>query len=421
MDLQISTLANGLRVVTSSRPQTESVTLGIWVNTGSACEKEEINGISHFLEHMVFKGTEKRSSLQISEEFEDVGGQSNAYTSREFTAFYAKMLKDDVELAIDILSDIVLHSNFPDSELEKEREVVVQEIKQTIDTPDDIIFDYLQEQAFPGQAVGRTILGPAEKVRSYTAQTLNNYRKNNYAAENTVVCAVGNVNHEAFVKMVEERMDKMQKKISFVSEKQVYKGGFFAESREIEQAHMVLGFEGVAYSTDNYYPSIVFSTILGGGMSSRLFQEVREKRGLVYSVYSFANSHTKSGLFGIYAGTTKEELKELMPVVCEEIRKIRTDLVSEQELKRAKTQLKASMLMALESSSATVEVLARQMLIFNRVISVDEMVERIEKISREDIRTIANQIFETNPTYALVGDIDGYPSYDEIKKLIRVS
>lgn len=421
MDLQISTLANGLRVVTSSRPQTESVTLGIWVNTGSACEKEEINGISHFLEHMVFKGTEKRSSLQISEEFEDVGGQSNAYTSREFTAFYAKMLKDDVELAIDILSDIVLHSNFPDSELEKEREVVVQEIKQTIDTPDDIIFDYLQEQAFPGQAVGRTILGPAEKVRSYTAQTLNNYRKNNYAAENTVVCAVGNVNHEAFVKMVEERMGKMQKKINFVSEKQIYKGGFFAENRDIEQAHMVLGFEGVAYSTDNYYPSIVFSTILGGGMSSRLFQEVREKRGLVYSVYSFANSHTKSGLFGIYAGTTKEELKELMPVVCEEIRKIRTDLVSEQELKRAKTQLKASMLMALESSSATVEVLARQMLIFNRVISVDEMVERIEKISREDIRTIANQIFETNPTYALVGDIDGYPSYDEIKKLIRVS
>ncbi len=421
MDLQISTLANGLRVVTSSRPQTESVTLGIWVNTGSACEKEEINGISHFLEHMVFKGTEKRSSLQISEEFEDVGGQSNAYTSREFTAFYAKMLKDDVELAIDILSDIVLHSNFPDSELEKEREVVVQEIKQTIDTPDDIIFDYLQEQAFPGQAVGRSILGPAEKVRSYTAQTLNNYRKNNYAAENTVVCAVGNVNHEAFVKMVEERMGKMQKKINFVSEKQIYKGGFFAENRDIEQAHMVLGFEGVAYSTDNYYPSIVFSTILGGGMSSRLFQEVREKRGLVYSVYSFANSHTKSGLFGIYAGTTKEELKELMPVVCEEIRKIRTDLVSEQELKRAKTQLKASMLMALESSSATVEVLARQMLIFNRVISVDEMVERIEKISREDIRTIANQIFETNPTYALVGDINGYPSYDEIKKLIRVS
>lgn len=420
MESQISTLANGLRVVTSSRPHTESVTLGIWVNTGSACEKEEINGISHFLEHMIFKGTEKRTSLQISEEFEDVGGQSNAYTSREFTSFYAKMLKQDVELAIDILADIVLHSNFPQGELEKEREVVVQEIKQTIDTPDDIIFDYLQEQAFQNQAVGRSILGPAEKVRSYTGETLSNYRQSNYAAENTVVCAVGNINHEDFVKMVEARMGDMQRHAHFVMDKQIYTGGFYNEKREIEQAHVVLGFEGEAYSQKNYYPAIVFSTILGGGMSSRLFQEIREKRGLVYSVYSFSNSHTQSGLFGIYAGTTKEELKQLMPVVCEEIRKIRTDLVTEQELKRAKTQLKASMLMALESSSATVEVLARQMLIFGRPIPVEEMVEKIEKISREDIREIANKIFSSCPTYALVGDIGGFPTYETVQELIRV-
>ena len=173
MDINISTLANGLRVVTSNRPETETVTLGIWVKTGAACEREEINGISHFLEHMVFKGTPRRSSLQISEEFEDVGGHSNAYTSREFTAFYAKMLKNDAELALDILADIVLNSNFPKEELEKEREVVVQEIKQTIDTPDDIIFDYLQEQAFPNQALGRSILGPAEKVRTASGRSLS--------------------------------------------------------------------------------------------------------------------------------------------------------------------------------------------------------------------------------------------------------
>ncbi|MBR1604526.1 MAG: insulinase family protein [Alphaproteobacteria bacterium] len=420
MESQISTLANGLRIVTASRPHTESVTLGIWVNTGSACEKEEINGISHFLEHMVFKGTEKRSSLQISEEFEDVGGQSNAYTSREFTAFYAKMLKQDVELAIDILADIVLHSNFPQEELEKEREVVVQEIKQAIDTPDDIIFDYLQEQAFQNQALGRSILGPAEKVRSYTGTTLSQYRQSNYAAKNTVVCAVGNVNHDAFVKMVETRMSDMQSTPHFAIDKQIYTGGFYQEKRDIEQAHVVLGFEGEAYSQKNYYPTIVFSTILGGGMSSRLFQEIREKRGLVYSVYSFSNSHTQSGLFGIYAGTTREELKQLMPVVCEEIRKIRTDLVTDKELQRAKTQLKASMLMALESSSSTVEVLARQMLIFGRPIPVKEMVEKIDAITREDIRDIANKIFSTHPTYALVGDIDGYPAYDKIKNLIRI-
>lgn len=407
METQISTLANGLRVVTSNRPHTESVSLGIWIKTGSACETEEINGISHFLEHMVFKGTPSRSSLQISEEFEDVGGQSNAYTSREFTAFYAKMLKQDTELAIDILADIVLNSHFPQEELEKECEVVVQEIKQTIDTPDDIIFDYLQEQAFPNQSVGRSILGPAEKVRGFNANVLNNYRKTNYAAENSVVCAVGNVNHNDFVKMVEKRMIHMQQKTNFRMEKQLYIGGSYAEKRDIEQAHIVLGFKGKSYSYDDYYPSIIFSTILGGGMSSRLFQEIREKRGLVYSVYSFSNSHTQSGLFGIYAGTTRNELKQLIPVVCEEIRKIRTDLVTEQELKRAKTQLKASMLMALESSSSTVEVLARQMLIFNRVVPVNEMVEKIEKITRDDIRNVANEIFASTPSYALMGDIAG--------------
>lgn len=420
MESQISTLHNGLRIVTSNRPHSESVTLGIWVNTGAAYEREDINGISHFLEHMVFKGTEKRSSLQISEEFEDVGGQSNAYTSREFTAFYAKMLKQDTELALDILADIVLNSNFPQEELEKEREVVVQEIKQTIDTPDDIIFDYLQEQAFSGQAIGRTILGPAEKVRSYDGRTLNDYRDSNYGAHNTVVCAVGNINHDAFVKMVEQRMGQMQPYAHFEKDSQIYHGGIFSEKRDIEQAHMVLGFQGVPYGSPNYYPTIVFSTLFGGGMSSRLFQEVREKRGLVYSVYSFSNSHTQNGLFGIYAGTTKEELKQLMPVVCEEIRKVRTDLVSEKELKRAKTQLKASMLMALESSSATVEVLARQMLIFNRIIPVEEMVAKIDAISREDIRRVANTLFASTPSYALVGDIDGYPAYDDIKKLIRV-
>ena len=419
MNLQISTLSNGLRIMTSNRPQTETVTLGIWVKTGAACEREEMNGISHFLEHMVFKGTPKRSSLEISEEFENVGGQSNAYTSREFTAFYAKMLKEDAELAVDILSDIVLNSNFPETELEKEREVVVQEIKQTIDTPDDIIFDYLQEQAFPKQAIGRSILGPVQKVRSYTSQTLNAYRQSNYAAENTVVCAVGNIDHEKFVKAVEARMNKMQSQTHFSIDNQLYQGGFYTEKRDIEQVHMTLGFNGKPYSYENYYPCVVFSTIFGGGMSSRLFQEIREKRGLVYSVYSFSNSHTKSGLFGIYAGTTREELKQLMPVVCDEICKIRTDLVSEQELKRAKAQLKASMLMSMESSSATVEVLARQMLIFDRVIPVEEMVDKIERITREDIRTVANELFSSKPSYVLVGDVAGYPSYDKIEKQIR--
>ena len=420
MQSEMTTLANGLRVITSTRTHTETVTLGIWINTGAACETEDTNGISHFLEHMVFQGTTNRTALQISEEIEDVGGQSNAYTSREFTSFYAKMLKEDTELAVDIISDLVLNSTFPEEELTKEREVVVQEIKQSIDAPDDIIFDYLQEQAFPDQALGRTILGPAELVRSFNQSTLRTYLKNNYAAENMVVCAVGNIEHNAFVKMVEKRMLGLQSKKNFIKEDQIYKGGFYKDVRDIEQAHITLGFQGVNYLDKQYYPSIILSTIFGGGMTSRLFQEIREKRGLVYTTYSFANSHSKNGLFGIYAGTGKEELKTLMPVVCEEIKKISQDKVSDKELQRAKIGLKASMLMSLESSSSSSEILARQELLFNRRIPVSEMITKIENVTADDILSVASKIFSSDPTYCLVGDIDSYLEMDELQKQIRV-
>lgn len=417
MQWQMTTLKNGLRILTSTRPNLETVSLGVWIKTGSAFEPEDVNGISHFFEHTCFKGTKRRSALQISEEIEDVGGQMNAYTSREFTAFFAKMLKGDAELAIDVIADILQNATFAEEELAKECEVVVQEIKQSIDTPDDIIFDYFQEAAYPGQALGRTILGPAEKVRGFGAETLRNYLKSNYAAENMVVCAVGNIRHEDFVRMVEERMSDIQPKVSFTPEKQFYKGGFFIEKRDIEQAHVLIGFEGTPYASEDYYPTVIFSTLFGGGMSSRLFQEIREKRGLVYTVYSFANSHTQSGLFGIYAGTGKEELEQLIPVVADEIRKVRENLVSEKELERAKVQLKASMLMGLESSSSSAEVLARQMLLFDRVIPVDEMVARVEKVTLQDIQNTANKIFAGKPTYTLLGSIDKYPEYQHLKKL----
>lgn len=415
----MTTLPNGLRVITSSRPETETVSLGVWVKTGSAYEEAKVNGISHFLEHMAFKGTKRRTALQLSEEIEDVGGQSNAYTSREFTAFYSKMLKGDAELAVDVLADILQNSTFPEEELKKEREVVVQEIKQSIDTPDDIIFDYFQEQAFPNQAVGRSILGPKEIVRSFSRETLQNYLKTNYAAENMIVCAVGNIEHEKFVKMVESRMSAIQPHTHFTPGPQQYAGGCYFENRDIEQAHLALGFGGCKYCTEEYYPSIIFSTLFGGGMSSRLFQEIREKRGLVYTVYSFTASHTQDGLFGIYAGTGPNDLKTLLPVVVDEIKKVCNEKVQIKELNRAKTQLKASMLMSLESSSATAEVLARQMLIFDRIIPVDEMVQRIEKVTLDDIQNVAQKIFSTKPTYTLLGSIKEHLEYDELQKLLK--
>ena len=415
-----TTLKNGLNIITSRRPETETVSLGIWVNTGSAYETKDVNGISHFIEHMVFKGTKKRDALAISEDIENVGGQTNAYTSREFTAFYAKMLKSDVELAIDVIADFITSPTFDAEEMKKEKEVVVQEIKQSIDTPDDAIFDYFQEKAFENLPLGRTILGPSETVRSFDASQMRAYMKTHYGADNMIVVAVGNIDHEAFVKMVDKRLGTYHNKTDFKAEKQTYTGGFCIEQRDIEQAHVLLGFNGIEYKNPMYYPVTVFSTIFGGSMSSRLFQEIREKRGLVYTVYSFTNSHTKSGLFGIYAGTSADELKTLMPVMTDEIKKITDEKVSDKELSRAKTQLKASMLMALESSSSTAEVMARQYLIHGRIIPTDEVVSRIDAVTKDDIQKAAQLLFSSDPTYALLGNLKKYPSYDEVQNLLQI-
>lgn len=417
MEINLSKLANGLRVATVERPQTETVSLGIWVNTGSACEYKDINGISHFVEHMVFKGTKSRTSQQISEDIENVGGQNNAYTSREFTVFYAKMLKADVELAIDVLSELVTSPTFDAQEMAKEKEVVIQEIKQTNDDPSDIVFDYFQSTVYANQALGMSILGTEERVRSFDADKMHEYMRHNYAAENIVVVAVGNLKHADFVKMVEDRMAGLNPHTDFKRDKQIYTGGQFIKTRDIEQAQVLLGFEGVRYGHELYYPTSVLSTLLGGSMSSRLFQEIREKRGLVYSVYSFTNAHKESGLFGIYAGLNQEEIKNYVPVVADEIKKITNEYVTDKELNRVKVQLKASMLMALESSSSTAEVVARQQLIHNRFIPVEEIVEKIESVSKEDILKTARYIFGGKPTYTLLGNLDQYPDYEAVEKM----
>ena len=419
MDIKQTTLKNGLRIVTAERPQIETVSLGIWVNTGSAAETPEDNGISHFIEHMVFKGTKKRTSLQISEDIENVGGATNAYTSRHFTCFYAKMLKNDAELAADVICDFITSPTFDEKEMVKEKEVVVQEIKQSNDAPDDLVFDYFQEAAFPNQACGRTILGPIDHVRSFNKERMRHYMNTHYAADNMVVVAVGHIKHQDFVKMIEQRMAGIPEHINYTADKQIYLGGSKLECKDIEQTHVVLGFKGSSYQDKDYYQYSVLSTILGGGMSSRLFQEIREKRGLVYTISSFHQALKDAGVFGIYAGTTPKELHELLPVVADEIKKIMNEPVTDVELKRAKTQIKASLLMSLESSSATAEIIARQMLLFGRVIPTEEIVEKIENITAKNLQTLAQKIFTSTPTYTLLGcNGKEYPSYDEVKKLL---
>jgi len=399
----LTKLDNGLRVVTKSIDNFESVVLGYWVDAGAVCEDEKNNGISHFLEHMAFKGTTTRTAKQIAEAIESVGGYSNAYTSRETTAFHARVLKDDKNVAIDILSDIMQNPTFQKEELERERGVILQEISQTNDTPDDIIFDYFQNVAFPNQAMGRPILGPTSIVSKITSDDLRAYRDRYYNADNMLFCAAGNISHEEVLDYANKYFSNFSRKRTQVHDKKYeYRGGLYSDVRDLEQSHAIIGFEGVPSLSEDYYKMAIFSSILGGGMSSRLFQEVREKRGLVYSVYSFTSSYRRNGLFGIYAATSKDKLSELATVATAELLKMR-DNITEKEFNRTKTQFKASLLMSQENCAAVCEQIANQTMIFGSPLKREDILSRINAVTIYDIRKMADKIISSNISVITVG------------------
>jgi predicted Zn-dependent peptidase len=413
-EARVTTLAGGLRVVSADMPGLETAAVGAWVNAGARCEPVELNGVSHLLEHMAFKGTRRRSALAIAEEIESVGGHLNAYTSREQTAYIARVMKADIPLAVDLLADILQHTTMPDDELARERELVIQEIAQVHDTPDDIVFDLFQETAFPDQPIGRSILGTAESVGGFTRQELMDYMAAQYSAERMVVVAAGRVDHEPFVALVEEAFDALPHSTVGAVEAAHYEGGDMRRSRDLEQVHLVIGFNGVAYGDPAFFAEQVLSTALGGGMSSRLFQEVREKRGLAYSVFSFATSYVDSGLFGIYAGTGGDHLGELVPVICDEVAKI-AESIGEDELDRARAQIKASLLMSLESPSARCEQLARHVLIYGRPLPTAEIIDQVEAVDVAATTGAARRLIDDGrPTVAALGPIDTLDSYDAI-------
>jgi predicted Zn-dependent peptidase len=384
----------------------ESVVLGYWIEAGGVCEEEKECGISHFLEHMAFKGTTSRNVKQIAEEIESVGGFLNAYTSKETTAFHAKVLKEDKELAIDILSDILQNSTFPEEELEKERGVIVQEIYQTYDAPDDIIFDHFQNVAFANQSLGRPILGSVETVSKINAQDLRAYMSKHYNADNIVFAAAGNVDHDEALKLADKYLSNFKTNVSPVCDaRHNYVGGSYSDIRDLEQTHAIIGFEGLPSLSEDYYASAVLSSILGGGMSSRLFQEVREKRGLAYSIYAFSSSYKKNGAFGVYAATSADKVAELSDTVAEELVKIRQNVL-EQELERTKAQLKAALLMARESASSSCEQISRQTSLFGRPLEKEKIVKKIEDVSIEDVRRLADKIFSSKPSVITVGKND---------------
>ena len=415
--IQTTRLPSGLTIVTERMDRVETVSFGAYVATGSRNETEAENGVSHFLEHMAFKGTETRSAAAIAEEIEAVGGHINAYTAREQTAYYVKVLKEDTALAADIIGDILTHSTFEPEEMERERGVILQEIGQANDTPDDIIFDHFQEVAYPSQSLGRPILGTEEGIREMPRTILTGYMKRHYAPPNVVVAAAGKLEHAQILDLVERHFADLPAQVPPDMETGVYQGGEFREGRDLDQVHIVLGFPSVGYSDPDYYPTLLLSTLLGGGMSSRLFQEIREKRGLVYSIYSFAQPYMDGGLFGIYAGTGESEAEELMPVAIEELRKVQTS-VTEAELARAKAQVKASVLMSLESTGSRCEQLARQIQVFGRVLSTEETVQKIIAVTPEDIQRAAVRHFRGKPTLAAMGPAKRVPDLAKIAETL---
>ncbi|MGD9740672.1 MAG: M16 family metallopeptidase [Bauldia sp.] len=414
MSVEVTRLASGTTVVTQSMDHLESVALGVWVGAGSRSETESEHGLAHLLEHMAFKGTERRSAIAIAEEIEAVGGELNASTSAEMTNYYARVLKADLPLAMDILSDILSNSVFDEGELARERHVIVQEIGAALDTPEDLVYDYFSETAYPDQPVGRPILGTVESVRSMTRPAIVNYLDKHYRGPSMVVSAAGAVEHQAVVRMVETGLGGVPSSAGPKPQAAVYRGGERRETRDLMEAQIVLGFGGRSFSSPDYYTAQVLATALGGGMSSRLFQEVREKRGLCYSIYAFHWSFTDGGVFGIHAATGQDDIAELMPVVIGEVERSAHDL-GEVEISRAKAQLRASLVMALESPVARAGQLARQILLFGRPFDIKELVEKVDAVSVEGVRRLAGSIFTGSiPTLASIGPVQRLIRHDDI-------
>jgi predicted Zn-dependent peptidase len=403
MSVEVARLPSGLVVVTDAMPHLETASLGVWVGCGSRDEQPEEHGISHFLEHMAFKGTKRRSARQIAEEIEAVGGELNAATGVEVTAYYARTMKADVPLALDVLSDILTEPAFDPDEMTREKNVIVQEIGAVEDAPDDLVFEYLQATAFADQPVGRSILGTRATVRSFDGKRLRSYLSRHYRAPTMVVAAAGAVDHQAVVQEAERRFAGFTGPTGPVSAPAKFRGGMRVEPRDLEQVHIALALEGVAQRDPTIYSLQVFANALGGGMSSRLFQEVRELRGLCYSIYAFHAPYADTGMFGLYAGTDVADAPELMRVVVGEIASA-VDNLDEAEVARVKAQMKAGLLMALESSSARAEQLARHLHIYGRPMPIEEIVAQIDAVTVESARAAGRDLIARGrPAVAALG------------------
>jgi predicted Zn-dependent peptidase len=387
---QKTTLDNGLRVVTERLPYVKSVSVGIWVNIGSRDEQDAEAGLSHFIEHMIFKGTERRSTLQIAKEIDQVGGMANAFTAKEYTCFHARVMSGHMPRILDLLTDIFLNSVFDETNIDRERQVILQEICMTEDTPDEHVHDLFNQNFWPGAALGRSILGSIETVSSLGRQDIRRYQDRYYLPGRIVVAAAGDLEHQAFVDLISPAFSALPHSSNHhVRRPPRSQNGLSITSKDLEQVHLCLGASFPTALDKERYAAAVFSTLLGGNMSSRLFQEVREKRGLAYAVYSFLSSYVDAGLLGVYAGVATEHVNETIDLILAEIRKLCSEPVTETELAAAKEHLKGSVVLSLESTDNIMTRLAKNEITYERYVGLDEILRAIDAVTAEDLRRLA--------------------------------
>ncbi|MFA4994488.1 MAG: pitrilysin family protein [Bdellovibrionales bacterium] len=414
MTIQVTELDNGLRVATDTMPDAESVVTGAWIGVGSRHEPWNANGVAHLVEHMMFKGTKTRSSYALSSAIENKGGEMNAHTSREATVYYARVLPEETENALDIISDMLRHSAFAPRELDRERLVVIQEIGRDLDSPDDHTFDLMHKLALPKQKIGRSILGSADVIAKLPRPALTGYVSQHYTGANMVVVAAGRITHEAFLKMVRRRFGGLPRGKKAGAEKARVSSGAKLLSKEIEQVHLILGFAGPGYHAKAaYYATQILSLILGGSASSRLFQKVREKRGLVYTISSAHSGFSDAGIFQIYAGTDPKRLRELIPVVCAELNDLKKNVTSG-ELERAKAQVRADLLMGKESVMRRAEVLGSQILAYGKPVPTEKILQRLLAVNQSDVKEAARKLFGRKLILTALGPVDALEEYEKI-------
>jgi predicted Zn-dependent peptidase len=394
-DVKKTELPSGLKITTEKIDSVKSVSVGIWVKTGSRNENEEQAGITHFLEHMLFKGTERRSSFDIAQSMESVGGYLNAFTSTEYTCYYARCLDTKIETALDVLSDMVRNSQFPEKELDKEKKVVLEEMKMYRDSPDDVIFEEFSSQVFQNHPIGRPVIGYEETVSAFKRQQLFDYMDSRYQPDNLLVAVAGNVEHNRVIDLVSELLNQnnTQKTVNPEQPLGEYEVTQKEVSKPIEQTHMILGRRALNYNHPDKYLLLLANTILGGGMSSRLHQNIREKYGYCYSIGPFNQSYVDSGLFGVYIGTDREYVPHVRELITKEFERIQAEKVNEKELNEAKAQLKGKLLLSQENTSNRMTRLAKSELYFNRFVSLDELVENIDAVTSEDLLRFSVDFF----------------------------